>query len=161
MSVYDVIGDLLLKLRFRYQVEEVEDASELAGLIKEQVEGEEKTYIYSPPGRPRPYLVSTMRRGEDVALAFLDLDDVREVKYGGDTEALEEASLVIPEEGVAPFLFPLKKSDDVVYAALGFKTVVNASLLTGGFLESLLEDFEQNSDYYFSLVKNKLEKGEN
>lgn len=49
----------------------------------------------------------------------------------------------------------------MVYAALGFKTVVNASLLTGGFLESLLEDFEQNSDYYFSLVKNKLEKGEN
>jgi len=155
MSIYDVIGDLLLKLRFQYGVEEVEDSVELVSLIKSQPAEEEKIYIYSPPGRPRPYLVSAMVSGGHVALAFADLDDVRQIKTTMDAAELEEASTVVMEN-VAPFLTPLKKDGDVVYAVLGFKTVVEADVLTGGSLEALLEEFEWGNDRYFMSILNKL-----
>jgi hypothetical protein len=155
MSIYDVIGDLLLKLRFQYGVEEVEDSVELVAMIKSQPDDEERTYIYSPPGKPRPYLVSAAVSGGYVALAFADLDDVRQIKTAVDIAELEEASTVVVGN-VAPFLMPLKREGDVVYAVLGFKTVVKADVLTGGFLEALLEEFEWDSDKYFMSILDKL-----
>jgi hypothetical protein len=151
----DVIRDLLLKLRFQYGVEEVEDSVELISLLKSQPEDEEITYIYSPPGRLRPYLVSATVSGGHVVLAFADLDDVRQIKAAVDAAELEEASTVVVGN-VAPFLMPLKRDGDVVYAVLGFKTVVEADVLTGGFLEALLEEFEWESDKYFMLILDKL-----
>lgn len=159
MSVFDIIGDLLLKLRFKYGVEEYGDSTELASAIREQAEGEEKTYIYAPEGRPRPYLVSAYREGGLVSLAFLDLDDVRVVPNRVDVEKLEEASTTVRGGSHVPFLFPLKVDGDVIYAAFGFKTVVEEAVLTGGYIDALLEEFEQDSDLLFKEVRERLFPG--
>ncbi|RFA93814.1 hypothetical protein [Pyrobaculum aerophilum] len=155
MSIYDIIGNFLLQLRFRYGVEEVDDSVELVNLVKSQEEGVEKTYIYSPPGRPRPYLISAMLSPPYVALAVADLDDVRQIHADIPIEDVEEATTVVVDN-YAPFILPLKKDDGVIYGVLGFKTVVESDVLTGGFFETLLEDFELNSDKYFSSIVNKL-----
>ncbi|AEA12587.1 hypothetical protein TUZN_1107 [Thermoproteus uzoniensis 768-20] len=165
MSVFDKVGDLLLALRFKYGVEEFPDSSELAAYIKDSGEAD-VVAILSPAGRPRPVLVSAHKEGGDVALALVDLDDIRSAAIGGvPLEELEDATSrlgaeLFGERGLAPFFFPVMERDGAYYFAMGLKTLVDAAVLTGGLIDDLLDLLEQEGDsFYATLVGRIGEKG--
>jgi len=159
VSIYDVIGDFLLRLRFNHGIEELGEVADLVHELAELEEGAEATYILSLPGRPRPYLVTALKTEEGYALAFLNLDDVRRLEGVSNVEELEDATTRFSVEkfgNPAPFLFPIKQEGEVVYAAMGFKTFVEN--LTAGNIEDLIEQFELDSDAYFLELKKALVK---
>ncbi|CCC81098.1 hypothetical protein [Thermoproteus tenax] len=157
MSVYDKIGELILALRFRYHVEEFGDASELANYIKELESGEGVDALLSLEGRPRPYLISAYREGDDVVLALVDLDDVRSLKTGVKVEELEEVTSALGAEkygsnGLAPFFFPIMERDGEAFFALGLKAVLPLTVVTGGAIDELLEILEVRGDEFFNAI---------
>ena len=158
MSIYDVIGDFLLRLRFNHGVEELGEVEDLVHELAKLEEGAEATYILSLQGRPRPYLVTALKTAEGYALAFLNLDDVRRLE-GVNVEELEDVTTRLSVEkfgNPAPFLFPIKQEGEVVYAAMGFKTFVEN--LTAGNIEDLIDQIELDSDAYFLELKKALAK---
>jgi len=111
VSVYDKIGEFLLTLRFKYGVEEFSDTSELANRLAQLAPGEDAAAILSLPGKPRPHLVSAYKEGEALALAPVDLDDVRAAGLRVELGALEDVTSRIGAEafgdrGIAPFFLP-------------------------------------------------------
>ncbi|MFN7105220.1 MAG: hypothetical protein ACK4M3_01325 [Pyrobaculum sp.] len=133
----------------RDKLEELEDGTELAAAIKSQPEGEEAAYIY------RSYLVSALREGGLVALAFLDLDDVRnlDIPYVEDLEDI----IVFHQSGLYPFVYPIAQAPQGIYLALGFKTVVKEVTLTGGLIDYLLENFGNKREELYREVLDKLQ----
>ncbi|MFN3805456.1 MAG: hypothetical protein ACK4SY_10400 [Pyrobaculum sp.] len=134
----------------RDKLEELEDSTELAAAIRSQPEGEESAYIY------KSHLVSALREEGLVALAFLDLDDVRNVDIP-HVEDLEDRSIVYHQSGLHPFVHPLAQAPEGIYAALGFKTVVKEEMLTGGLIDYLLENFDNKREELYKEVRNKLQ----
>ena len=155
MSIFDLIGQILLNLRSQ-GVEEVDDSAELAAAVRNQPRGAEAVYIYSTEGRPRPYLVSSYREEGLVAMAFLDLDDVRLIKIDTSIDDLETKSTTEVGEGKYAFVAPLAAREEGLYVAVGVKTVVEEEMLLGGYIDQLIDDFEDNRDHYFNEVLDSL-----
>ncbi len=163
-TVYDVIGDLIMAMRFHGGAIEVGDSSEAASEITGSGDGEEKEIIFNVPGRPRPVLIRSLREGEVVAMALLDLDDVRLLPLRLDVEKVEEVTQRIGyerfgERGVAPFMFPLMEMDDGLYVAMGLKTALPIGLLTGGKIDELLDFMEVYGDELYNAILEGLKGG--
>ena len=159
MSVYDKIGEFLLTLRFKYGVEEFSDTSELANRLAQLAPGEDAAAILSLPGKPRPHLVSAYKEGEALALAPVDLDDVRAAGLRVELGALEDVTSRIGAEafgdrGIAPFFFPIMEREGQVYFALGIKAVLD--VVTGGVIDQLIETLEWEGDRYYEKILEKL-----
>ena len=159
MSVYDKIGEFLLTLRFKYGVEEFSDTSELANRLAQLAPGEDAAAILSLPGKPRPLLVSAYKEGEALALAPVDLDDVRAAGLRVELGALEDVTSRIGAEafgdrGIAPFFFPIMEREGQVYFALGIKAVLD--VVTGGVIDQLIETLEWEGDAYYEKILEKL-----
>jgi len=159
VSVYDKIGEFLLTLRFKYGVEEFSDTSELANRLAQLAPGEDAAAILSLPGKPRPLLVSAYKEGEALALAPVDLDDVRAAGLRVELGALEDVTSRIGAEafgdrGIAPFFFPIMEREGQVYFALGIKAVLD--VVTGGVIDQLIETLEWEGDAYYEKILEKL-----
>lgn len=165
-TVYDVIGDLVMSMRFYGNAVEVGDSSEAASEIAGSSDGEEKDIIYNVPGRPRPVLIRTVREGDVVAMALLDLDDVRLLPIRLDADKVEGVTQRIGFEkfgdrGLAPFMFPLMEMDDGLYVAMGLKTALPIGLLTGGKIDELLDFMEVYGDELYNAIVEGLRGGGN
>lgn len=157
MSVYDKIGDLLLALRFKYHVEEFEDSTELAAYFRELEEGQMGEAILSPEGRARPILATARREGDVIAVALVDLDDIRSAELEVEAGELEELSTRVGAEkfgdrGYAPFFFPILQRGSSIYFAMGIKTAAPAEVMTGAFIDGLLDVLEWEGDGFYKAI---------